>query len=101
MGSKLGLPRRSGLGHYNATKPIWKTAYRKAREWVKFSIEPDYKAESIAWKAMLIVMCQRKDTCDPLLSTSIHDRLATQKIIYEILSKKDRSTPSCSQGENP
>lgn len=86
----LGIPRRLGLGHYNAKKSEWKIAYQNARKMSKCNVELDYKVDGIAWKAMLIVKWQRNDaSCDPLLSSTIQARLVTQKIINEILSEED------------
>lgn len=82
------FPRKASLGHYDANRVEWETAYRAARIAEKSGIEPDPKSCGVVWKAGLIVAYER-DSSGDYLTHSIESRLASKQVIDKIILKRD------------
>lgn len=77
--------RKSGLGHFNATRKEWLEAYRAARINAGLGRDPDPANSGVAWKAELIV--SERGHIDPL-AISGTARLDAERVIHEILSEQ-------------
>ena len=58
--------RRPGLGHYDATRAEWISAYRHARRACRWGLPPNPQLSGVQWKAVLIVYNER-DQVDPIM----------------------------------